>query len=61
MSEITRKPYDIVSVALHDCNYDTEQAVYELTLGKYDEDLVGLYIPYLFDLKFGRFIYSISI
>lgn len=37
VSDITRKPLDVVSIALHDCNYDTSLAIQNIFEGKYDE------------------------
>merc|ERR1712193_526166 len=37
VSEITRKPPDIVSLALHDCNNDTNLAVQHIIEGLYDD------------------------
>lgn len=35
------KPPDIVSIALHDCNYDTNLAIQNIFEGKYDEEQVS--------------------
>lgn len=37
VSDITQKPLDTVSIALHDCNYDTQLAIQNIFEGKYDD------------------------
>lgn len=40
MQDITRKPPDIVYVALHDCNYDTSMAIQNILEGRYEDQQV---------------------
>ena len=39
VSEITRKPPDVVSIALHDCSYDTNLAIQNILEGFYEDTL----------------------